>query len=72
MKSTEFTKRLAKRSKLTQAAAADQLSRVVHEILQRVRKGEPASLPGLGTFITGQDANYHREHAARKPKNVPR
>ncbi len=68
MKSTEFTKRLAKQSKLTQAAAADQLDRVVHEILQRVRKGKAASLPGLGTFSAGQEVHFGFEPTPKKPK----
>jgi len=50
MKKAAIAKRLAKQSKITPAAAADQLDTVVNEILRRVRKGKPASLPGLGTF----------------------
>jgi nucleoid DNA-binding protein len=72
MKSTEFTKRLAKQSKLSQAAAADQLSQVVHEILVKVRKGRPASLPGLGTFRPGQEVNFGFEPSPRKPKGGAR
>lgn len=72
MKSTEFTKRLAKQSKLTRAAAADQLDRVVHEILERVRKGKPASLPGLGTFSPGQEVDFGFEPTPTKPKRAPR
>lgn len=72
MKSKEFTKRLAKQSKLSEAAAADQLSRVVHDIIQRVRKGKTATLPGLGTFGPGQQVNYGFKPATRKPKGAVR
>ena len=72
MKSSEFSKRLAKQSKLTRGAAADQLDRVVQEILERVRKGKPASLPGLGTFRAGQEADFGFEPTPKKPKGVGR
>jgi nucleoid DNA-binding protein len=68
MRNSEFRKRLAKKSKLSQAAAADQLDRVVNEILQRVRKGKPASLPGLGTFHPGLDVDCGFEPAVKTPK----
>lgn len=70
MKRAEFTKRLAKQSKLSRAAAADQLDLVVRDILKRVRKGQPASLPGLGTFAAGQDAHYGPEKTPGKPKRT--
>ena len=69
MKSTEFTKRLAKKSKMSQAAAADQLDRVVHEILQRVREGKPANLPGLGLFGSGEDMDFGLEPKPKRPKS---
>jgi nucleoid DNA-binding protein len=51
MKKEELVRRLAKESHTTAAAAADQLDRVVHGILKRVRSGQSASFPGLGTFL---------------------
>jgi nucleoid DNA-binding protein len=72
MKTSEFTKRLAKKSKLSQAAAADQLDRVVNEILHRVRKGQPASLPGLGTFSLGQEGDSGFEPAPKARKGARR
>ena len=50
MKKEQLARRLAKESHITTAAAADQLDRVVNEILKRVRSGQSACLPGLGTF----------------------
>jgi nucleoid DNA-binding protein len=72
MKSSEFTKRLAKKSKMSQAAAADQLDRLVHEILERVRKGKPARLPGLGTFSSGQEVDFGFEPTSPAPKGARR
>lgn len=58
MKKNDFAKLLAKRSRVSTAAAADQLDRVVHNILTRLRKGKPVSLPGLGTFTPGGKAGF--------------
>jgi nucleoid DNA-binding protein len=51
MKKEQLARRLAKESHITTAAAADQLDRVLHDILKRVRSGQSASFPGLGTFL---------------------
>ncbi len=59
MKKQELARRLAKESHITTAAAADQLDRVVHEILQRVRTGQSASLPGLGVFRPDRKEGFH-------------
>jgi nucleoid DNA-binding protein len=53
MKKIDITRRIARRSNLSRAAAADQLDRVVHRILKNLRKGKAVSLPGLGTFKPG-------------------
>jgi len=59
MTKDELARRLAKNSRMTTAAAADQLDRVVSEMLKRVRKGQSASLPGLGTFRLGSNEAVH-------------
>jgi nucleoid DNA-binding protein len=51
MKKEQLARRLAKESHITTAAAADQLDRVLSDILKRVRSGQSASFPGLGTFL---------------------
>lgn len=72
MKKADLTKRLAKRSHLTEAAAADQVDRVVHEILKRVRKNQAANLPGLGTFAPGQEkTDFGFEASSKKPGGKP-
>jgi nucleoid DNA-binding protein len=55
MKKEQLARRLAKESGITPAAAADQVDRIVTAILKRVRKGQSASLPGLGTFRPGRN-----------------
>jgi nucleoid DNA-binding protein len=61
MKREQLARRLAKESGLTQAAAADQLDRVLSGILKQVRHGQSASLPGLGTFWPGPKPAFYFE-----------
>jgi nucleoid DNA-binding protein len=51
MKKPDVAKRLARRSGVTPAEAADQLDRMVSQILEDLRKGKDACLPGLGRFL---------------------
>ena len=53
MKKPALARRLARQSSLTQAEAADRIDRVVNRIVAKLRKGESASLPGLGEFRPG-------------------
>ena len=61
MKKKQIAKRLAKRSGISSAQAADQLDRVVHEILSQLRGGRAAPLPGLGTFLPGAKWEFQFE-----------
>jgi nucleoid DNA-binding protein len=54
MNKSELATRLAKRTHLSKAEAADQLDRVVHDIVFNLRNGKPARLPGLGSFRPGE------------------
>jgi nucleoid DNA-binding protein len=78
MKKEQLARQLAKESKIPAAAAADQLDRIVSDILRRVRNGESASFPGLGTFRPGRerDFKFDRELLAKlepgKPKKESR
>jgi nucleoid DNA-binding protein len=58
MKKKELARLLAKQSHITRAAAADQIDRVLHNILKRVRRGQSASLPGLGTFRPDRKSGF--------------
>lgn len=58
MRKLEIAKRLARQSGVSNAEAADQLDRVVHQILSKLRKGKTAPLPGLGEFGPGAKGVY--------------
>jgi nucleoid DNA-binding protein len=66
MKKPELAKRMARRSGVSEAEAADQLDRVVHQILQKLRRGQEAPLPGLGKFRVGHDGKISFEQEAGK------
>jgi nucleoid DNA-binding protein len=55
MKKEQLARRLAKESHITPGAAADQVDRVVHDILKRFRRGQSTSLPGVGILQPGAD-----------------
>jgi len=61
MRKAELAKRLARRSGISTAAAADQLDTVLSGILRRIRQGQSASLPGLGTFLPGPQPGFRFE-----------
>ena len=58
MRKNQLAKSLARRAGVTKAEAADQLDRVVHQILSDLRKGQPAPLPGLGHFEPGKTLRF--------------
>ena len=55
MKKADIAKRMARSAGVSHAEAADRLDRVVREILENLRRGRPASLPGLGEFKPDRD-----------------
>ena len=67
MKKEQLAKRLAKESHITTGAAADQVDRILRDILLRIRKGQSASLPGLGTFRSGLRDDFQFEGSPAKP-----
>jgi len=70
MKKQQLAARLARRGRLSQSAAADQLDRVIHDILKGLRKGEAVPLPGLGTFLPGKRPGFRFE--SRSPRKSPK
>ncbi len=48
MKRKELARDLALNAKIPPAAAQDKIDELVHEILRRLRAGEPVDLEGLG------------------------
>ena len=67
MKKPDIAKQLARRSRVTQAEAADRLDRVLHKIVSDLRQGREAALPGLGKFKNGPDGRVAFEREGGKP-----
>ena len=67
MKKPEIAKGLAEASGMTEAEAADRLDRVVQDIIARLRRGERAPLPGLGSFSSkpGGKISFRRQGGRR-------
>jgi hypothetical protein len=61
MKQQDLAARLARRARTSKAVAADRLDRIVHKIIAELKKGNPVSLPGLGTFKPGKKLNFKFE-----------
>jgi nucleoid DNA-binding protein len=70
MKKEQLARRLAKESHISAGAAADQVDRILNNLLRRVRKGQSASLPGLGTFrpARDQDLQFEREKSKKESR----
>jgi len=68
MKKSQIAKKLARRSGVSQAEAADQLDRVVNHIVSSLRNGQPAPLPGLGTFVPGRSWDFQFDRPKRRDK----
>ena len=66
MRKAEIAKRMARSTGLSEAEAADRLDRVVRQILENLRRGRPASLPGLGRFRNGPDGQVAFEPGGGK------
>ncbi len=58
MKKAELARKIARQAKLSDAAAADQLDRVLHRILKELKKGRTVRLPGLGTLTPGRTPGF--------------
>jgi len=58
MKKNDLAQRLARDTHVSKAAAADELSRVVHDIVRSLRRGVSVRLPGLGTFTPGKQPDF--------------
>lgn len=55
MKKSTLTRKIARRSHVPSAAAADHVDAMVTDLIRRLRTGEPARLPGLGIFRPDQN-----------------
>ncbi len=57
MKKKELARDLARETGVTRAEAADQVDRLVNDVLQKLRDGQPAVLPGLGRLRRDAEGN---------------
>jgi len=55
---------------MTAGAAADQVDRILSDLHKRMRQGQSASLPGLGTFRSGRQQDFQFDPP--KPKKETR
>jgi nucleoid DNA-binding protein len=60
MRKNDLTAQVARKSDLPEAAAADRIDEVVHDLIKRLRKGQTAALPGLGKLRTRQPQSPRR------------
>jgi nucleoid DNA-binding protein len=58
MRKAELARKIAQQAKLSEAAAADQLDRVLHRILKDLKRGRTVRLPGLGTLTPGRASGF--------------
>jgi len=65
MKKPEIAKKMARRTGVTSAEAADDLDRVVRQLLNALRKQGEATLPGLGKLKQGPDGRLAFEREQR-------
>jgi nucleoid DNA-binding protein len=61
MKKAELANQEARRQRVAPGNAADQMDRVVNQIIRALRSGRPAELPGLGTIQPGKRWVFHPE-----------
>ena len=65
MKKPALVKELARTNRVQPADAADQVDRVVDQLLRALRAGKPARLPGLGTINPGKKWIFQEEKHER-------
>jgi len=51
MKRKEMARSFARAARLSPASAQDRVDEVVHEILKKLRSGQPVALPGVGKLV---------------------
>jgi len=55
MKKPEIARKIARHAGLSAAEAADSLDRIVNDIVDKLRHGKEAEIPGLGRFHPASD-----------------
>ena len=72
MKKPDIARRMARGSGVSTSEAADRLDRLVHELLQDLRRGKEARLPGLGRFLLSQDGRIVLQPEPTRRRGKPR
>ncbi|HYP08498.1 MAG TPA: HU family DNA-binding protein [Bryobacteraceae bacterium] len=54
-------RQVAKNSSVTPAQAADSVNKVVHRVLQQLKNGKQAPLPGVGVLTPGPTTQFIEE-----------
>ena len=67
-----IVRQMAKETHSVPAKAADQLDKVLHDVLQRLRDGKPARLPGFGRFLPGPEVKFEVERQNDTAKKTNR
>lgn len=65
----QVIRQLAKKSSVTQAEAADQIDRYIHDVLQKLRKGQRVPVPGVGVISPGRSSQLMKESNATAKRN---
>jgi nucleoid DNA-binding protein len=66
VKKDELALELARSTGIPTAEAADKIDDVVHDILKKLRKGKPATLPGLGKLMP--ESKQHVRYSGQRGK----
>jgi len=70
MKNEDLALRLARKARISSAAAADRLDGIIHDILAELKQGRSVNLPGLGTFKPGRKLGFEFDRKTAG-KSVP-
>jgi nucleoid DNA-binding protein len=60
MKRDQLARELAREAGQPVAAARDEVDELVHKIIQKLQKGQPVRLPGLGKLVAGKSGSRGR------------
>ncbi len=70
MKQSVLIRRLARATGLPTAVAADQLDKLVDDVIARLRRGQPVRIPGLGAFPPGDRLKFDFDSPATTAKRA--
>ena len=71
MKKQDLAARLARKARLSRAAAADHLDRFIHDVIAELRSGNPVSLPGPGNDHSRKEVDLQVRTAGIQERPSP-